>query len=129
MENQDKRFSPTVIDHAKRPRNAGELEDCDAYGVGGDLAAGESVVLFIKVRDGVICDCTFLARGCSSVIAAGSMTTELLKGKTLASAAALTAAQLTAALGGLPAVKLKSAELAIAALHDALARYAADIDE
>ncbi|MDO5111730.1 MAG: iron-sulfur cluster assembly scaffold protein [Clostridia bacterium] len=125
MEDQDKRFSPTVIAHAKRPHNAGEMEDCDAYGVGGDLTQGESIVLFIKVREDTITDCTFLAQGCSSAIAAGSMTTELIKDKTLAEAAALTAPQLVEALGGLPAVKLPSADLAIQAIQDALSRYAA----
>ena len=123
MENQSKRFSPTVIDHAKRPRNAGEPEDCDAYGIGGDLTEGDSVVLFLKVREDRITDCRFIAQGCTSAIAAGSMTTELVKGKTLAEASALTATQLTDALGGLPAVKLTSAGLAIDALRDALRRY------
>ena len=124
MENQDRRFSPTVVDHAKHPRNAGEMESCDAYGIGGDVSQGESIALFIKVRDGVITDCSFIANGCTATVAAGSMTTELLKNKAFAEAAALTAEQLTEALGGLPDVKLSSAALAIEAVRDALARYA-----
>lgn len=124
MNDNDKRFSPTVLEHARRPRNARELEDCDAYGVGGELAQGDSIALFIKVRNDTIADCSFIAQGCTSTIAAGSLLTELISGNTLSQAAALTEGALIEALGGLPFVKRYSARLAVLALNDALERYA-----
>ena len=62
----------------------------------------------------------FHTYGCGATIAAGSMLTELILGRTVAECRAVTADALAAALGGFPPDKLHCPELAVAALRDVL---------
>lgn len=116
-------FNDTVIDHFMSPRNAGTMPGADATGSSGDPNCGDSLTLYLKVKDGIIEDIRFLVFGCVAAIATSSMTTELVKGKTLEEASRLTNEDITAALGGLPPSKLHCSVLGADALRNAIENY------
>ena len=114
-------YSEIVTEHFLNPRNAGALDSPDAVGQAGAPGAGEFVVLQLKLAEGKISQASFQTFGCGPAIAACSLLTEWLAGKSLAQAQALSPEGLVEMLGGLPEDKLFCAGLAIAALREALA--------
>lgn len=116
-------FTDKVIEHFMCPRNAGSMPDADAEGKCGDPSCGDSLTLYIKVKDNIIEDISFLVFGCVAAIATSSMTTELVKGKPLEEALKLTDADITEALGGLPENKLHCSVLGATALKNAIENY------
>ena len=105
-------YSATVLDHFQRPRNLGDLEGADAVAEVENPACGDRTRLAVRLRDGLIAQARFRAEGCPAAIAASSITTELILGKTLEQAAQLRDADVAAALGGLPRNKLHCSVLA-----------------
>ena len=114
-----------VMDHFMSPRNIGSMPDADAEGTAGDPACGDSLTVYIKVRDDMISDIGFLVFGCTAAIATSSMTTVLAKGKTLKEALSITEQDITDALGGLPENKLHCSVLGAKALHNAIEGFSA----
>jgi nitrogen fixation NifU-like protein len=105
-------YSPIVLDHFQHPRNLGDLEPADAVAEVENPACGDRTRLSVRVRNGQIIEARFRAEGCPAAIAASSMTTVLITGKTLEEAAAIRDRDVAAALGGLPRNKLHCSVLA-----------------
>ncbi|MBA3051500.1 MAG: Fe-S cluster assembly scaffold protein NifU [Candidatus Omnitrophota bacterium] len=118
-------YSDKVMEHFRNPRNVGEIKDADGVGKVGNPVCGDIMNLYIKVRDGVIVDAKFKTFGCGAAIATSSITTELVKGKTIEDALKLSNQAVTEALGGLPAVKRHCSVLAEEALKSAIDDYKA----
>jgi nitrogen fixation NifU-like protein len=116
-------FTDKVIEHFMCPRNAGSMPDADGEGTCGDPGCGDSLTIYIKVKDNVITDISFLVFGCVAAIATSSMTTELAKGKTLEEALKLTDTDIADALGGLPEHKMHCSVLGATALKNAIKDY------
>ncbi len=116
-------FTDTVIDHFMCPRNVGSMPDADSEGTCGDPSCGDCLTIYIKVTDNVISDISFLVFGCVAAIATSSMTTVLVKGKTLEEAIKLTDSDIAEALGGLPENKLHCSVLGADALKKAIENY------
>lgn len=116
-------YNEKVIDHFTNPRNVGEIPDADAVGEAGSFKCGDTMKIFLKIKDGVIADIKFQTFGCGAAIASSSMLTEMVKGKTIEEAGQVTNRAVAEALGGLPPLKLHCSNLAADALQDALARY------
>jgi nitrogen fixation NifU-like protein len=116
-------FSDKVIEHFMCPRNVGSMPDADAIGSCGDPGCGDSLTLYIKVKDNVITDISFLVFGCVAAIASSSMTTELAKGKTLEEALRITDNDIADALDGLPENKIHCSVLGATALKNAIENY------
>ncbi|MFC2044529.1 iron-sulfur cluster assembly scaffold protein [Chloroflexota bacterium] len=115
-------YSEKVIDHATNPRNAGNIDDADAYAsVLGPC--GDNMEMWLKVRDGVIKDVTFWTDGCGATIACGSIATELAKNKTLGQALAISAEVIAGHLGGLPDSNVHCAGLASLTLKKVIIEY------
>jgi nitrogen fixation NifU-like protein len=116
-------YNNKVIDHFTNPRNVGEIENADGIGEKVSSSCGDRMKVFLKVEDGIIRDIKFQTYGCGAAIASSSMMTELVIGKTLDEALALTNDAVAEALDGLPAPKLHCSNLAADALHEAIRNY------
>ena len=116
-------YSEKVMDHFRNPRNVGTIENADGVGEVGNAKCGDIMKIYLKIRDGVIEDVKFETFGCGSAIASSSMATELIKGKPVSEAMALTNKAVSEALDGLPAHKLHCSVLAEEAIKAALKDY------
>ena len=116
-------YTEQVMDHFTNPRNVGELPDADGVGEVGNAKCGDIMKMYIKVNDGVITDVKFKTYGCGSAIATSSIATEMIKGKTIAEALALSNQAVVEALGGLPAHKIHCSVLAEQSIKAAIADY------
>ena len=116
-------YSPELLDHFEHPRNAGLIESPDASVQLENPACGDVLKLSATVIAGRIADIKFLAKGCVPAMACGSAITELIKGKTLAEASALTREQLVTIVGGLPPASTHASHLAMDALSALLSHF------
>jgi len=115
----------TRIEEAvKNPRNLGEMKDADAIGTVGSPDCGDMLRMWVKFKEEggkkVIDRATFQTFGCQTAIAVASVATEMLAGKTVAEAQAMSGADLAAPLGALPPVRIHCAQLVEGALRSAL---------
>ncbi len=118
-------YTKKVYEHFLDPQNARSMPDADAVGTIGDPSCGDSVTMFIKVRDNVISDVSYLVFGCGASIATSSMASVLAKGKSLEDAMAMADEDVIEALGGLPEHKVHCSNLGVSALHKAIGSYLA----
>ena len=116
-------YTDTVMDHFLHPRNVGEIADADGVGEVGNAKCGDIMKMYLKINDNVIEDAKFETFGCGSAIASSSMATEMIKGKTIEEALAVTNKQVVEALGGLPAHKLHCSVLAEESIKAAVKNY------
>ena len=120
-------YSQKVIDHYENPRNVGTFakeEQNVGTGLVGAPACGDVMKLQIKVNPetGVIEDAKFKTFGCLSAIAASSLATEQLKGKTLEEARKIRNVEIAEELS-LPPVKIHCSVLAEDAIKQAISDY------
>ena len=116
-------YSDIVMNHFMHPRNVGEIENPDGVGQVGNAKCGDIMKMYLKIKNNIIEDVKFETFGCGSAIASSSMATELIKGKTIEDALAVTNKQVVDALGGLPAHKLHCSVLAEEAIKAAVKDY------
>ncbi|HLE86111.1 MAG: Fe-S cluster assembly scaffold protein NifU [Planctomycetes bacterium RIFCSPHIGHO2_12_39_6] len=116
-------YSAKVMDHFANPRNVGEFPDADGVGEVGNPACGDIMKMSIKVKDNVIVDVKFKTFGCGAAIATSSISTEMIKGKTVEEALTLTNKAVAEALGGLPPAKMHCSVLAEEAIEAAIDDY------
>jgi nitrogen fixation NifU-like protein len=115
-------YSETVIDHSMNPRNVGNLEDADGFArITGPC--GDSMEMWLKVKDGTIAQATFYTDGCGTTIASGSMVTEMVKGESITEAQKISQQNVLDALGGLPDESKHCALLAANTLKAAIRDY------
>jgi len=112
-------YNKQVMDHFLRPRNVGTIDDA-AQGSGRNDDCGDTVVLSLRVVEGVIEEARFASKGCAGAIACSSATTELLTGSTLENFRSITAEELAEYLGGLPDAKMGCAAMATDAARAAI---------
>ncbi len=118
-------YSEKLIDHFNNPRNVGSLDKTSANvgtGIVGAPECGDVMKLQIEVADdGTIKDAKFKTYGCGSAIAASSLATEWLKGKSVDDATDLKNSAIASELS-LPPVKIHCSVLAedavVAAIED-----------
>lgn len=124
MEDMRKTHSEKVIDHFLNPRNLGEIPAPDGFGrITGPC--GDTMEIYLKVKDGRLIKASFWTDGCGPSIASGSMVTELAKGKSILEAQKITQQDVLDALGGLPEDNLHCALLAANTLKEAIKDYLA----
>ena len=122
-------YTETVMDHFMHPRNVGEIADADGVGEVGNAKCGDIMKMYLKIKDNKIEDVKFETFGCGSAIASSSIATEMIKGRTLDDALALTNQEVVDALGGLPAHKLHCSVLAEEAVKSAIQDYYENVRE
>lgn len=117
-------YSKEVMDHFTNPRNVGEIENPSGVGEVGNPKCGDIMKIYLDIKNDIIEDVKFKTFGCGSAIASSSMTTEMVKGKSIYEALNLTNKQVADALGGLPPVKMHCSVLAEQAIRLAIRDYA-----
>jgi Fe-S cluster assembly scaffold IscU len=118
-------YGEKVIDHYQNPRNVGTLDKSKptvGTGLVGAPECGDVMRLQIEIEDGIITDAKFKTFGCGSAIAASSLATEWLKGKSVDEAAKLDNMDLVEELN-LPPVKIHCSVLAQDAVQAAINDY------
>ena len=116
-------YSDIVLDHFQHPRNLGDLEAPDAVAEVENPACGDRTRLAVRVRDGRIAEARFRTEGCPAAIAASSMMTEMILGRSIKEAAALRDTDVADALGGLPRNKLHCSVLAEDVIREVIETY------
>ncbi len=116
-------YSEKVMDHFANPRNVGEIEGANAVGEVGNAKCGDIMKIYMDIQDNVIKDVKFKTFGCGAAIATSSMATEMVKGKTVDEALALTNKAVMEALDGLPKEKIHCSVLAEEAIQSAIEDY------
>ena len=122
-------YSDKVIEHYEKPRNVGSLDSADdnvGTGLVGAPECGDVMKLQIKVDDetGIIEDAKFKTFGCGSAIAASSLATEWVRGRTVDEAMELSNTEIVEELS-LPPVKIHCSVLAEDAIKAAIKDYQA----
>lgn len=114
-------YSAITLDHFQNPRNVGRLVSATGQGTADQPETETTITVYLEIGNGTIQHATFRAFGCSACIAASSMVTVLLVGRTLSAAQRVEAKAVDDALGGLPKEKRYCAELASEAARRAVA--------
>ncbi len=117
-------YSPTVLEHFKNPRNAGELAGATATVEVTNPVCGDIMQLAVRLDGRRIADVRFKTRGCVTAIACSSLLTEMIRGKTLDEVRDITYTQISEALGGLPPATVHGSQLAYDALQAVLVQLA-----
>jgi nitrogen fixation NifU-like protein len=118
-------YSEKVIGHYENPKNVGTLDKTKpnvGTGLVGAPECGDVMRLQIEVEDGIITDAKFKTFGCGSAIAASSLATEWLKGKSIDEALTIDNMDLVEELN-LPPVKIHCSVLAEDAIKSAINDY------
>ena len=119
-------YSQAVRDHFFNPRHVFQGQgESEFSGVGtvGNMACGDEMKIFLKVRDERIVDCQWKTFGCASAVASTSMLSCMVLengGMTLNDALQITAQQIVRRLGGLPSQKVHCSVLGDQALKAAI---------
>ena len=116
-------YSQKVIKHYTCPQNVGKIENASGVGEVGNPVCGDIMKMYIKVENNIIVDVKFKTFGCGAAIATSSISTEMIKGKTIEEALKLKNSDVVNALDGLPPVKIHCSVLAEEAIHEAIADY------
>jgi len=118
-------YSQKVLGHYENPKNVGTLDKSlpnVGTGLVGAPECGDVMRLQIQVEEGIITDAKFKTFGCGSAIAASSLATEWLKGKSVDEALTIDNMDLVEELN-LPPVKIHCSVLAEDAIRSAINDY------
>ena len=116
-------YSEKVMDHFASPRNVGEVEEANAVGEVGNAKCGDIMKVYMRIENDVIQAVGFKTFGCGAAIATSSISTEMVKGKTIEEALQVSNRAVTEALDGLPREKVHCSVLAEQAIRAAIANY------
>lgn len=115
-------YSEKVIEEANNPKNVGRMSNPDAFGIL-DGSCGDTIEIYMKVKNDEIIDISFMTDGCGATIACGSVLTSMVKGKNINEAMEISRDDLINVLGGLPKENLHCAALAVGSLKKAILNY------
>ncbi len=123
-------YTEKVLEYFHKPKNLGKIKNADGVGKVGNLACGDMMYLYIKIKkDGkkdIISDIKFQTFGCVAAIATSSAITEMVKGKTIEEALEVSKSDIIESLEGLPPIKIHCSVLATEALAEAIYDYLLD---
>ncbi|MBN1272695.1 MAG: iron-sulfur cluster assembly scaffold protein [Candidatus Aminicenantes bacterium] len=123
LEQLKKQYTKEVIDRWQNPHNFRRMENPDGQ-ASAKGSCGDTMEMFVKIKNDRIVDCSFQTDGCGTTIACGSAATDLAMNKSFTEAlGTVSAGEILKILGGLPPADVHCAQLAAEAMRRALADY------
>ncbi len=116
-------YNEKVLAHFQDPHNVGQMDNPDGFAEVGSSECGDTMAMYIRVKDGRIDDIKYRTYGCCAAIASSSIATDMVKGRTVDEADAITKAAIVEELGGLPDKKVHCSLMVEDAIHAAIADY------
>jgi nitrogen fixation NifU-like protein len=113
-------YSEKVQDHYANPRNVGSVDEPSGRAVVRSPVDSDTVLITLRIEDGVIRDAKFKCMGCAVAIACSSMATEMVLGRPVEQASELKEQDVADALGGIPEYKMRCSNLAPEAIRRAI---------
>ena len=113
-------YSEKVRDHYANPRNVGSVYEPSGRAVVRSPVDSDTVLITLRIEDGVIRDAKFKCMGCAVAIACSSMATEMVLGQPVEQASQLKEQDVADALGGIPEYKMRCSNLAPEAIRRAI---------
>ena len=113
-------YSDLVRDHYKNPRNVGSIPNPSGKALVRSPVDSDTVQITLRIADGLIEDVKFKCMGCAVAIACSSVATEMVLGKLVEDAYAISKAAVAEALGGIPEFKMLCSNLAPEAIRNAI---------
>lgn len=113
-------YSEKVKKYFENPINIGIIEDADSIGIIENEICSDIIKIYLKMKDDIIIDAKFEAKGCPPVIASCCVVTEMIKNINIEKAKEITADEVIEKLDGLPIEKRHCAELVIKTLRKAI---------
>jgi nitrogen fixation NifU-like protein len=113
-------YSEKVRAHYANPRNVGNLAEPSGRAIVKSPVDSDTVLITLRIEKGIVEEIKFKCMGCAVAIACSSMATEMVLGKTVDEAYALTEEAVAEALGGIPEYKMRCSNLAPQAIKQAI---------
>jgi nitrogen fixation protein NifU and related proteins len=113
-------YSERLRDHYANPRNTGSIIEPSGRALVKSPFDSDTVLVTLRVENGVIEDVKFKCMGCAVAIACSSMATEMVIGKPVEEAYQVSEQAVADALGGIPEYKMRCSNLAPAAIREAI---------
>lgn len=114
-------YREKLLDHYHNPRNYGKIEDADAIMTLENLNCGDKISVSLKIDKGKVQEAKFEGEGCAIAVAAASMLTEEIIGKTKAEIAKINLERLMEIMGvNLTPYRYKCAALSLESVKQAL---------
>ena len=82
-------YQEIIIEHNRDPHNHYVMKDATAKADGFNPLCGDKMTLYLKVKDNLIEELSFIGRGCAISQSSASMMTDALRGKSIEEAEAL----------------------------------------
>ena len=76
-------YQEVILDHSKSPRNFGVLDRYTCTAEGNNPMCGDQLTVYVDIKDDIVSDVSYRARGCAISIASASMMSSIIKGKTI----------------------------------------------
>ena len=118
-------YSELVREHYANPRNAGSIAEPSGKALVKSPFDGDTVLITLRIENGMLAEVKFKCMGCAVAIACSSMATEMVLGKPVEEAYAISEQAVADALGGIPEYKMRCSNLAPAAIRQAIDEWRA----
>lgn len=76
-------YQEVIFDHNRSPRNFHKMDDADRVAEGHNPLCGDQLTLYVRLKDGLIDEASFVGHGCAISTASASLMTEAVKGRTV----------------------------------------------
>ena len=113
-------YGDLLRDHFQHPRNAGTIENPSGKAMVRNPVDSDTVLITVRIEDGIVSDIRFKCMGCAVAIACSSMATEMVRGKTVEESYGISKQAVADALGGIPEYKMLCSNLAPDAIRAAI---------
>ena len=116
-------YNDDVMKRFKAAKNAGTVKGANAKGEAGNIQCGDMMRLTLLVEDGVIKDAKFKTYGCVAAIVSTDIACDLIVGKTVEDALAVTNKDVLKIMGEIPPQKVHCSVMAQEVIAAAVKDY------